>query len=338
MERIAIIGLGLIGTSLGLALKQAKLPNIEIVGHDKDPAHAAKAQKRGAVDKTHYNLHATVEGARLVIIATPVMAIRDVLQAIVQSVEPGTVITDTGSTKGQVLRWAEELLPNTVSFVGGHPLGSKEESGPDAASADLFKGVPYCIIPGKGANPDAVKSVAGLAESVGATPYFIDAYEHDSYMAAVSHLPFLLSAALVNITTSSPGWRDMSKVASSSYRDITRLASADPQVYQDICLTNREGIVFWLDEFIKGLYHLRNLVKQSDTSPDALEKALITAWQERAKWLAGVTPGQQEGPSLPTASDAMLSLFVGERLAKRMRELQERERGKDKATKPGSRP
>lgn len=338
MERIAIIGLGLIGTSLGLALKQAKLPNIEIVGHDKDPAHATKAHKRGAVDRTHYNLHGAIEGARLVIIATPIMAIRDVLQAIAQSVEPGTVITDTGSTKGQVLRWAQEFLPETVSFVGGHPLSGKEESGPDAANPDLFKGVPYCIVPGKGADPDAVKSIAGMAETVGATPYFIDAYEHDSYMAAVNHLPFLLSTALVGVTTRSPGWRDMSKVASIQYRDITRLASADPEVHRDICLTNREGIVFWLDEFIKALYELRNTVKQSETAPDALEKVFISAWQERAKWLAGVTPGQQEGPSLPRASDAMLSLFVGERLAKRMRELQERERGKEKTKYPGSRP
>ncbi|MCS7206890.1 MAG: prephenate dehydrogenase/arogenate dehydrogenase family protein [Dehalococcoidia bacterium] len=338
MERIAIIGLGLIGTSLGLALKQAKLPKVEIVGHDKDPHHASRAHKRGAVDKTHYNLHATIEGARMVIIATPVMAIRDVLETIAASVAPGTIITDTGSTKGQVLQWAQELLPDTVSFVGGHPLGGKEESGPDAATPDLFRGVPYCIIPGKGANPDAVKSVAGLAETIGATPFFIDAYEHDSYVAAVSHLPFLLSIALVGVTTRSPGWREMSKVASTGYRDITRLASGDPQMHRDICLTNRDGIVHWLDEFIKGLYELRNLVKDSATAPDALEKAFITAWQERAKWLAGVTPGQKEGPSLPTASDAMLSLFVGERLAKRMRELQERERGKDKTPYPGSRP
>ncbi|GBD11190.1 Prephenate dehydrogenase [bacterium HR23] len=338
MERIAIIGLGLIGTSLGLALKQAKLPNVEIVGHDKDPGTASKAHKRGAVDKTHYNIHGAVEGARLVIIATPVMAIGEVLDALRTSVEPGTVITDTGSTKGQVLRWAQERLPEQVSFVGGHPLGGKEESGPDAASPDLFKGVPYCIVPGKGAQPEAVRSVVGLAETVGAIPYFIDADEHDSYMAAVSHLPFLLATALVRITTRSPGWREMSKVASASYRDFTRLASADPEVHRDICLTNREGIVHWLDEFIKGLYELRNLVKESATAPADLEKALISAWQERAKWLAGVTPGQQEGPSLPRASDAMLSLFVGERLAKRMRELQERESGKGKTKSPRGRP
>jgi prephenate dehydrogenase len=337
VERIAIIGLGLIGTSLGLALKKARLPGVEIVGHDKEPHHASRASKRGAVDKTTYNIHAAVEGARLVIIATPVLAIREVLQTIAPTLTPGAVVTDTGGTKGMVLRWAEEILPPTVAFVGGHPLGVKEESGPDASSPDLFTGAPYCIVPGKGAPPEAVKSVVGLAETVGAVPYFIDAQEHDSYVAAVNHLPFLLSTALVWMTTRSPGWREMSKVASTPYRDFTRWASTDPQVQRDIYITNPEGIVHWIDEFIKTLYELRNLVRGSGADPDALEKALIAAWQERARWLAGNTPGQQEGPSLPRPSDAMLSLFLGERLAKRMRELQEGERGGEKGRYPWGR-
>ena len=323
MARVAIIGLGLIGTSLGLALKRAKVSGLEVVGHDKEPRHASTARKRGAVDRTHFNLPATVEGARLVIIATPVMAIREVLQTIAPLLEEGTVVTDTGSTKREVLGWAQEALPPAVSFVGGHPMAGKEEGGPEAAEADLFQGAYYALCPLPSAQEEAVRSVVGLVEMVGGRPYFVDPQEHDSYVSAVSHLPFLLSIGLVSATTKSPAWREMSRLASSGYRDLTRLASKDPQIHRDICLTNREGITYWVDEFIKQLYEFRRLLRED---VDGLEKAFIQAWEARAKWLAG--RAEEVPPSeVPRASDALASLFLGERLAKRMKELTQREKG-----------
>ena len=147
MERITIIGTGLIGTSIGLALKKNGVKNLEIMGHDREPINTSAASKRGAVDKTSFNLPASVEGAKLVIIATPVLAIRDVLEIIGSELEPGTLVTDTGSTKMQVLEWAKELLPPEVHFVGGHPMAGKEQPGPEAADANLFEGAVYAICP-----------------------------------------------------------------------------------------------------------------------------------------------------------------------------------------------
>ena len=321
MERITIIGTGLIGTSLGLALKKAKMPNLEIVGHDKEPGNSSKAQRRGAIDKTHHNLISSIEGSRMVIIATPAMAIRETMGYIAPYLEKGALVTDTGSTKSDVLAWAEELLPPEVSFVGGHPMAGKEESGPDAADENLFEDAAYAICASPSARSDATKAVASLAESIGAVPYFINAGEHDSYVAAVSHLPFLLSATLMACTSKSASWRDMSRLASTGYRDMTRLASGDPIMHRDICVTNQEAVVYWLDEFIKELYELRNNVRDD---PDSMERTLISAWETRARWLADKEANRRPGEELPKASESMMGLVMGENLARRWRELNQR--------------
>ena len=153
MDRITIVGMGLIGTSLGLALKKADL-GLEIVGTDRDRAVSGTAKRMGACDSTQNNPLDAIRGARMVILATPVGGIREMLKLYGPELEPGVIVTDTGSTKAEVLAWAEEFLPDTVSFVGGHPMAGKELSGPVAAEADLFQNATYCIIPGKGADED----------------------------------------------------------------------------------------------------------------------------------------------------------------------------------------
>lgn len=326
-ERIAIVGLGLIGTSLGLALKKARLPNVEIWGHDRDHQTATRALRRGAVDRIHINLIATVEKARLVVLATPVMAIQGVLEVIGPHLQKGTVVTDTASTKGVVLEWARRHLPEGVDFVGGHPLAGAGRSGPDAAEAGLFQGVTYCIVPSPGASEASVQTVVGLAETVGARPYFIDAAEHDSYVAAVSDLPTLLSIALVACTSSSPGWREISRMASANFRQASLLASSDPQVSRDACLANPTGIAHWLDQVIRQLYEIRQMVLEASRKGDgqALERAFAQAWEARARWEAGVVE-EERRPHIPTASEGFLSFFLGERLARQVRQLQGRER------------
>lgn len=195
MPKITIIGLGLIGTSLGLAIKRSNFPEVTLVGHEIEREAAIRASKRGAVDKVEPYLPAAVEDATMVIIATPVLAIREVLQDIASHLAEGAIVTDTGSTKSMVLQWAADYLPPSVSFVGGHPMAGKTESGPDAAEVDLFQGAPYCIVPGKDARPEALETVIDLVRAIGAVPYFVDAAEHDAYVAAVSHLPIAISAA-----------------------------------------------------------------------------------------------------------------------------------------------
>src|SRR3990172_3176705 len=224
-RRLTIIGTGLIGGSLGLALKAAKLEDVEIVGHDQERGAANRAQRLGAIDRAEHNLQRAVAGASIVIIATPVLAVAEVMKQIADDLAEGAVVTDTASTKAQVLQWAEKLLPSHVNFVGGHPMAGKETPGIKHAEATLFRGKAYGICPSVRASEAAVQSVVGLAQLVGAEPLFLDPEEHDQYAAAVSHLPLLISTALFALVRSSPAWRDIAPMASTGFRDLTRLAS-----------------------------------------------------------------------------------------------------------------
>lgn len=284
-SRITIVGLGLIGGSLGLALQRVKT-NFEIMGHDLDHAVAGRAQKLGAVDKTDWNLISACEGADLIFIATPVMAIKETLSAIAPYLKPGCIVTDTATTKRQVMQWAEEILPDTVNFVGGDPLVGKEGTGIDAASADLFTGALYCLIPLPDTEPEAVRLLADLVSLIGARPYFIGAAEHDGLVAGIDHLPFILSTALLNATSRSASWREMRRMASYTFREATRFASEDPHTCRDICLTNRQSIVRWIDACLESLREVRELVAAEDG--EGLESLFTEMLTTRGKWLQGV--------------------------------------------------
>lgn len=338
MQRISIIGLGLIGGSIGLALKQSKLKDVEIVGHDKEPSASAKARKRGAVDKTEWNLLSAVSNASMVIIATPVMAIKEVMERIAPRLPEDCIVTDTGSTKTNVMEWAEQYLPPTVSFIGGHPMAGKEESGVENADADLFRGRAYCVIPGRNASSAAVQTVVGMVETLGAKPFFLDNVEHDSFVAGVSHLPIVLSAALISATTKSPSWREMSRLAATGFRDVSRLASGNPEMNRDICFTNREGIIHWINAIMQELEEYKRLVSECG---EDLGKTFIQVWEARERWLRGVeAPAGAEASAfseIPRASESFAAMIVGDRLARRSRTLLESQEKKAEG-KPWEKP
>ena len=279
--KIAIVGLGLIGGSMGLALRRSS-ENLEIVGYARREDVATRAVQLGVVDRTERDLVNVVKGAELVFIATPVMAIRGILQEIGLCLKEGCIVTDAASTKAQVMRWAEEQLPWGISFIGGHPMAGKETSGIEAAHADLFTGCTYCLVPGRGATKEAGERVEELVRWVGASPVCIDAAEHDLLVAAISHLPILVSSALVRVATRSPQWSKMAELAATGFRDVTRLASGSPAMSRDICLTNREPILRWLDEYISDLGTLRRLVAEGGSE---LEDAFVRAKEQRESWL-----------------------------------------------------
>ena len=281
--RIAIIGLGLIGGSIGLDLKQVGEPGWEIIGYVRRPEAASMALSLGVIDRAGMNLSEVVKEVDLVIIATPVLTIKGILSQIASRLSPGCIVTDTASTKLEVMKWAEEILPPTVNFVGGHPMAGKETYGIQAAEAKLFQGRVYCLTPAKKASPEAVNKVADMVKKLGAVPLFIDAEEHDNLVAGISHLPMLLSAALVSATTKDSSWDRMSKLAASGYRDLTRLASGNPQVNAHICLSNQKAILHWIDEFSKELGRYRRLV---DVGDNHLEEALVEANRARQQWLS----------------------------------------------------
>ena len=316
MAKISIIGTGLIGTSLALALRQSQISNLQIIGSDYDSTARGDAQKRGAFHRMETRLSNAIEGADVVVLATPIMAMRDLMETLGPELPEGCVLTDVGSSKKVVLEWAQELLPKSVKFVGGHPMAGKETAGPKNATADLFKGKPYCIVPTPYADKDAVSTITTMAEAVGARPYFINVDEHDSFVGAVSHLPFLMSVALMETVSKSANWDDIAQLASSGFRDASRLASGDAVMHRDISLSNREPIVSWIDSFIRELYELRNLLN-TEEGPDAaaVHQVFEHASNERARWMAGTinTDNRAAGMAteIPTFSESMQEMMLG---------------------------
>jgi prephenate dehydrogenase len=281
-QRVAIIGLGLIGGSLGLAFHKAKIAQ-QVAGHDLGKGVSERARKMGAIDVACTTLAETVSGADLIIFATPVGAMRALLQSSAPYLAPGAVVTDVASTKAQVISWAEEFLPDTVSFVGGHPMAGKEVSGVEAGDADLFRNRIYCLTPTPRTRPAAIEKVAGMVEMLGARLRFLEPIEHDGQVAGVSHLPFLASIGLVNTIAEDGAWEDASVLAASGFRDISRLAAGSPEMYRDICLTNSDAIGRWLDEYIRSLQALRTRIADHDKS---LGETFARAQQTRQQWQA----------------------------------------------------
>lgn len=315
MAKITIIGTGLIGTSLALALKEARIKNLELVGTDYDNSARAGAVKRKAFDRVENRLTPAIRDADIVIVATPIMAMQDLLETIGPDLPEGCVVTDVGSSKKVVLAWAEEYLPKKVNFVGGHPLAGKETSGPETADGNLFKGKAYCIVPSPRADQKAVAEITNLAEAVGARPFFIGVDEHDSFVAAVSHLPFLMSVALVSCASKSANWEDIAQLASSGFNDLSRLASGDPVMHRDICVSNPQPIVAWIDAYIRELYEVRNMLDDSDgPRGEELHQLFEDASIARAKWLAGLVSSKTStAMEIPSFSENMGQMFMGQK-------------------------
>jgi prephenate dehydrogenase len=319
-QQVTIIGLGLIGGSIGLALKRWSRENhdaLHIVGFDEDMQRQNIAKRMGVVDSAEWSLGKAVANADVVLVATPVQAMREVFSDIAEDLKPGTIVTDTGSTKVDVMRWAKELLPTTVSFIGGHPMAGKAES-IEAADADLFRGATWAICPAVNASEDAIRNVLGIVSATGAESFFVDPAEHDAYVAGVSHLPFVAAISLVNAVTGDNAWRDMRTLASTGLKDTSRLALGSPEMHRDSALTNREAIVRWIDRYIEELSAIRGeLAEGGEDMAKALFERFEHAQDERAKLEIQVhrtdeatTPSQRE-LAREGVSDQMQRMFFG---------------------------
>jgi prephenate dehydrogenase len=321
MGKLAIIGLGLIGTSMGLALKRADPVDTEIVGFDRDTDNAIAAHKLGAVQTLSPTLRDAVTDATMVIVATPIISIRGVMQEMAPHLHRSAVVTDVASTKADVMRWARDSLPQGVNFIGGHPMAGKEQSGPEAATEGLFDGRPYCIVPATDVKEGAVSAVVAVAKAVGAEPFFLDAEEHDSYAAAISHLPLVASVALFNLARGSAAWPELGNMAGPAFRDLTRLASGEPVMAHDICLTNRENILHWIERYIAELRRVADLVQGEDAA--ALYRTLAETQIERDTYM--VNPPKREevakNVDMPSAGEAFWDAMVGARWRERAQEL-----------------
>jgi len=285
--RVAILGTGLIGSSIGLRLRgDATKGRVEVVGYDRYADVAERAKKVGALDQVMHTPQHAAEGADLIILATPLLAIRKMLEEIAPVVSPQAVITDTGSTKTEVMRWADELLPDHEGFVGGHPMAGKTETGPQAADGKLFDNARWIIVPNTRSSERAINAVLWIAETVGAKSMFMDASEHDAYVAAISHMPMLAATAMFSMERASDAWPELSLLAAGGFRDTTRLAGTDPAMAFDIAVTNREHTIHWLNRYIGALIDLRERVAAPEHE-EALFRQIAEASFEYSAFING---------------------------------------------------
>ncbi|MBN1138562.1 MAG: prephenate dehydrogenase/arogenate dehydrogenase family protein [Anaerolineae bacterium] len=344
--QITIVGLGMIGGSMGLALRQAGAA-LAVIGHDIDTGIANQARKLEMVDKVEWNLISACEKANLIILATPVAAIELTLKAIAPYLRPGCVVIDTATLKAPVLAWAEAILPKEVHFVGTDPIvvgqpspatqsGQAAEkaraTGLEAARADLFKDALFCLVPAQDADPSAVKLAADLAAILGAKPFFLDATEHDSLLAAVDHLPAITALALLEMATGQASWKEMRKVAGLPFELATHMASTDPSSYGDLAVANRDNMLRWIDALSASLASLRQ--ELAEGTQEALAERFAKAVAERDRWLSDRATRQlleiPHGGQMPSRGD-LFDAFLGSGLRKALtgeRGAPKREKGK----------
>ncbi len=274
-EKTAILGVGLLGASLALAMKKKGLSHV-ISGFGRKEENLRKALEKGIIDSYFLDPAEAVKEADLVVFATPVGAFPGIAAAIKDRLKKGSIQTDVGSLKGNLVREMEALLPR---FVGCHPISGGERSGIEFASPHLFEGA-KCIITKTGeTDEDAARAMAGLWTTVGSDVEFMDPEAHDEIYALVSHLPHLVAYALVNTVGDSGS--DFIRFAGKGFRDSTRIAMSSPELWRDVCRMNRENLLKYMDIFKSCLKRLEQSLEAGDTP--ALEREFESARKLRCQ-------------------------------------------------------
>lgn len=273
-ERVAIIGVGLIGGSLGLALRERRLARTVAV-YSRTPATRQRAVERGAADLAADSPEACVAGADLVYLATPVAAIVPTLARLVPHLRPGCLVTDAGSSKAEVVQQAEELALGQATFVGGHPMAGSADMGIEAARADLFDGMSYVVTPTARTLPEAADRVARLAAALGSRVYTMAPGDHDQTVAAVSHLPHLLAWSLMLLAEERrAAGQPVYELAAGSWSSATRVAAGGAQLWREILVSNRAAVLAAVADFETALGGLKVALRDD---PELLQQALETA-------------------------------------------------------------
>jgi cyclohexadieny/prephenate dehydrogenase len=261
-ERAALIGIGLIGSSLARAMRQHKLAG-HIAGHAKSERTRAKAVELGLVDSIHAEPAAAVAGADLIVVCTPISAYAAIGAAIGPHLKPGSTLTDVGSVKQAVIRDLGPHVPEHVHFIPGHPVAGTEHSGPESGFAELFQGR-WCILtPPAGSDEKAVEKLAELWRRCGSMMEIMEASHHDQVLAITSHLPHLIAYCIVGTVTGveEATQREVIKFSASGFRDFTRIAASDPIMWRDVFLNNREAVLEMLGRFSEDLAALQRNIR-----------------------------------------------------------------------------
>jgi prephenate dehydrogenase len=284
-ERVAVIGVGLIGGSFALALKKASACG-SVVGAGRSAQNLSTALERGAIDAIASSAVDAARGADLVLVAVPVGQMQAVFADIAPVLRVDAVVMDAGSTKRDVVAAARRALGERLArFVPAHPIAGAEHSGAAAAQAGLFDGKRVVLAPLAETAPDALAKAEAAWLAGGARLSRMTPEEHDAVFAAVSHLPHLLAYALVHDIASRANSAQLFGYAAGGFRDFTRIASSHPEMWRDICTANRDALLAELDQYVSQLRELRPMLEQGDAQ--ALERMFTGAREARARWLNG---------------------------------------------------
>ena len=265
-DTVCIIGLGLIGGSIGLSMKKNNFES-KVIGYAKTERTLSRAVERGLVDDAEKNLVKAVNGADLIILATPLSTFKSIIKEIAPFLKKGSIVTDTGSAKFTVLEELKDLIPKDVEFIPGHPIAGTEESGPDSGFPELFENR-WCILtPTKDNSEESIKSIKYFWELLGSKVEIMDALHHDKVLAITSHIPHLIAYNIVgtandlaNVTDS-----EVVKYSAGGFRDFTRIAASDPKMWSDIFTYNSEAVLEMLDLFSNDLIKLKESILKKDT-------------------------------------------------------------------------
>ena len=266
-DTVCIIGLGLIGGSIGLSMKKNNFDS-KITGYAKTEKTLLRAVERGFIDHAEKSLVKAVDGADLVILATPLSTFRPIIEEIAPFLKKGSIVTDTGSAKFTVLEELKNLIPSDVEFIPGHPIAGTEESGPDSGFAELFENR-WCILtPTEDNSKESVESIKYFWELLGSKVEIMDALHHDKVLAITSHIPHLIAYNIVGTANDLANVTDTEvvKYSAGGFRDFTRIAASDPKMWSDIFTYNSEAVLEMLDLFSNDLAKLKKSILKKDTN------------------------------------------------------------------------
>ena len=264
INKLAIIGVGLIGGSLSLALKKAGMVN-EVIGYSRTEQVRQQALDLGVIDIAAESIADAVKQADVIFLAVPMAAMAPVLAELADHVKPTAIITDGGSAKAQVVKAAEEILGDNFSqFVAGHPIAGTERSGPEAAFATLYQEHRVVLTPVEQTNPDALATVRQMWQATGAEVIDMEVEHHDVVLAATSHLPHVLAFNLVGMLAERDDCDEVLRYAAGGFRDFSRIASSDAVMWRDICLTNKDAILGLLHQYRQDLNKIEAAIENQD--------------------------------------------------------------------------
>lgn len=269
-----IIGTGLIGGSLGLALRREGAAE-KVLGYDADAAMIEQALRCGAVDLEAANVRELAEACDLIFIAVPVRSIPRILEEVATSLRPGTTLSDVGSVKEKVVEAAAEILPPGCHFIGGHPLAGSEQRGVEFADPHLFRDAYYVLTPTPACDAEAYSRLHALLTSIGARIIAMDPHKHDRAVSVISHLPHIMAMGLMNLALERAEEYPLLRLTAGGFRDMTRIAASNPGIWLDILLENREAVEESLEECISAMRRIGDMLEKG-------EEEELTAWMECA--------------------------------------------------------